>query len=111
MDRNPVTRHDLAALDHAPLTRSSGDQLFHGFTRKDHEISLAAFSHAIALKFEDFGTLHGAGIERETDFVMTAKIIAQPDKHRALQHVAIAIGAPGIANTVRPGADANTRRQ
>ena len=47
----------------------------------------------------------GADVERHLDLVVLAEVVAQAEEHGALQHVGVAVGAPGVADAVGAGAD------
>src|SRR6478609_5478011 len=47
----------------------------------------------------------GATVERELEIIVPAEAVALSEEHRAFQHVGVVEGAPGVADTVRAGAD------
>ena len=56
----------------------------------------------------DIGTSAVKGVlvdERDREFIVAPEIVAQADEHRALEHVGVAVGTPGVANAVGAGAD------
>ena len=103
-----ITDDNSSSLDHHTIRRPRYDSLGKSFCGYQHQVRSASDSEPVLVESHDLRSAVAAEVKRDLDFLVAAKVIAKPNQHCSLQHVAIAIGIPTVTNAVRSTANDNT---
>ncbi len=98
--RLPIPRHKLAAPEHRS-SRGHGDhRLGHVLGVQRHEIRLGADTQPIVLEAQRLGACLGHHVECDRQVLVGVEAGTVADHVGPAQHVAVAIGPPGVADVV-----------
>ena len=109
--QHPVPGHQATAFQHGAPARVIEDGLGDGVRGDKHQVGDTARRDAVAVQAENAGRDvgdHGEGVRQ---ILVGEEALPIADDGRPIQHVAVAIGPPGVADIVGSGEDRDAGRR